>query len=224
MEGKFLSFAPLLIALVTTINGEMEAPIAKIGDGKYKIDNITIDKNKREITVPGEVNMTSGMIELLATTKTGKRHESVLVCDVEPYRLQVALLLIGLNPGGNIQYQGDPATPEGDPVLVWVKWAEKEKERVVRGEDLIFNKVEKKTMPHTHWVFSGSKTVNGKFVAQITGSLITTYHDPYTIMDNPLPTGADDTFYEVNRDIIPPLGTKVLLVIQAVEKEKTGKD
>ena len=49
------------------------------------------------------------------------------------------------------------------------------------------------------------------FMASIGQSYITTYHDPDTIIDNPLSTGGDDTLYEVNKDIVPPVGTPVIV-------------
>ena len=66
-------------------------------------------------------------------------------------------------------------------------------------------------MTRTPWVFSGSCFINGKFVAGIEESYITTFHDPNTIIDNPLPTGADDTLYEANKTILPPENTPVVV-------------
>jgi hypothetical protein len=79
-------------------------------------------------------------------------------------------------------------------------------------------------MEHTGWVFSGSKILDdGRFAAQVTRTLITTYHDPYTILDNPLPTGADDTLYYVHTEVTPSVGTTVTLVMKPLKKKPESK-
>jgi hypothetical protein len=157
-------------------------------------------------------------------------HESVLVLDIVPYHLQVALLLLGLEPGGGLEYQGDPRTPTGDPVEVWVAWDRSDSTNGPsvavrhRAEDLIYNIAAKKPMQRTHWVFVGSEIVNGRFMAQIEQSLITTYHDPFTILDNPLPTGGDDTLYVVNEQVVPERGTPVRVTIKAIHQEEAREE
>ena len=195
-------------------------PIVKLSPNKYKIGNIFMDAKKRQLKLPGWVNMEKGVVELLACSPGGKRHESVLVLDIVPYHLQVSLLLLGLNYGANLQYQGDPNTPQGDSVEVWVRWKFNKEEQLVRGEDLIYDLVGKKTMNHTHWIFSGSRIVNGTFMADMEGSLVTTYHDPFTIIDNPLPSGSNDELYVVNEKLVPPKDTPVEIILKAISKHK----
>lgn len=200
--------------------------VQKLSDDVYQVGTAKLDKNKREIYLPGRVNMQKGLIELFACGPRGKLHESVLVLDVVPYHLQVALLLLGLEPGGGLEYQGDPRTPTGDPVHVWVEWDRPDSVALSptverhRAEELIYNLATKKPMKRTHWVFVGSKIVSGRFMAQIEQSLITTYHDPFTILDNPLPAGGDDTLYVVNEQVVPEPGTPVRVILKAVQKTK----
>jgi hypothetical protein len=198
--------------------------ITKIDENVYQIGNILLDGNKRQISLNGWVNMSEGLVELLACAPGGKVHESVLVIDVEPYHLQVALLLLGLEARGNLEYQGDPKTPEGDPVEIFVEWMDSTngETKSYRAEDLVYNVKKDRPMKHTHWVFTGSQVVDSVFVAQLEKSLVTTYHDPFTILDNPLPTGADDTLYEANRFLVPPKGTGVKMIIRPYE-EKNNK-
>lgn len=201
-------------------NDTSQSQIAKVGDHTYKLGSLTIDSELREITIPGKVNMHKGMIELLACGPGGKTHESVLVLDVAPYHLQVALLLLGLQYVGGLAYQGDPHTPRGDSVEVWVKWKNGDRDTSVRGEDLVWDIPRNRHMEHTPWVFVGSIMSDGKFMADVEKSLITTYHDPLTILDNPLTTGGDDTLYRVNEDLVPAKGTPVEVRIKALSKEK----
>jgi hypothetical protein len=195
-------------------------PIIRVSQSTYQIGKILLDVEKREVRFPGKVNMAKGVIELLACAPGGKRHESILIVYIIPYHLQVSLLLLGLNYGDNINYQGDPTIPQGDSVEVWVKWNRNNEEFIVRGEDFIFDLVSRKTMKHTHWIFSGSKVINGTFMADMEGSIITTFHDPYTIIDNPLPGGGNDELYVVNETLVPPKETEIQLIIKAVSNKE----
>jgi hypothetical protein len=189
---------------------EKSPEIVKISENIFKIGNAVLDTSKGVLTVSGWINMNEGMVELLACGPKGKLHESVLVLDIEPYHLQVALLLLGLKPGGGLKYQGDPGTPMGDSLFVYVSWEKSDGNHIrVRGEDLIYDIIKKKHMERTEWVFSGSRFIDSTFMAALEQSYITTFHDPNTIIDNPLPTGGDDTLYEVNKSLVPPVNTKV---------------
>jgi hypothetical protein len=193
-----------------------QPPISKIGDNLYQLGTITLDSKKRELRIPGTVNMQKGVIEVLACAPGGKVHESVLVLDVVPYHLQVALLLLGLQYVGGLEYQGDPRTPQGDSVEVWVSWKDGTKEVTVRGEEMVWDVVRNTTMEQTPWIFVGSKMNQGTFMADLEKSLITTYHDPFTILDNPLTTGSNDELYRVNEQLVPPKGTPVTVTLKPI--------
>ena len=192
-----------------------DEPVAvEIKEGVYRIGSVVLDENENGVFLKGEVNMQRGVVEYFACTRMGKLHESVLVLDVKPYQLQVALLLLGLEPGGNLEYQGDLRTPRGDSLEVWVEWEVDGKVKRHRAEDLVYNILEKKPMRRTPWIFTGSKIENGTFMADFEGSIIATYHDPYAIIDHPLPTGSDDTLYRANENLLPPKGTSVTVLLK----------
>lgn len=195
-----------------------QTPVEKISDGVYRIGKVTVDQKKRELYMDGSVNMQEGLLEYLAVADKGKLHEALLRMEVEPLHLQLGLILLGLKYGRNLKYQGEAADPIGDPVDIFVEWGAGEggKKRV-RGEDLILNQQTGKSMSKTHWIFSGSFEVEGIFAAQLERSLIATYHDPASIIDNPLPEGADDTILYVNKELVPPAGTAVTMTIKAAK-------
>ena len=218
---KFAQFIWFILFLCNSLMNaqdinESELPLKQIGDNLYQIENILIDSDKREITIPGKINMQKGLIELLACTPGGKVHESVLTLDVVPYYMQVSLLLLGLNSSEAKMYEGIEKDVKGDKVEIWVKWSLNGEEKTVRGEEMLWDVVDKKPMEKTHWVFVGSKIVNGKFKADDIGSLITTYNDPFTILDNPLDTGTNDEVYWVNEQIVPPKGTLVNVILKPI--------
>jgi hypothetical protein len=64
------------------------------------------------------------------------------------------------------------------------------------------------------WIFSGSRISDGRFMAQVDGSVIALYHDPAAIIDNASPGGESDEIWFVNEKTVPPIGTSLTLTIQ----------
>ncbi|NOZ20639.1 MAG: hypothetical protein GXP25_06070 [Planctomycetes bacterium] len=196
--------------------------VERLPDGRSRLGRVIINGKKRSVQLDAKVNMQEGLVELLVCTPDGKAHESVLVADIRPLHLQLALLALGLGPGRN---PGVPRDPEdsrrpGDRVTIEVSWTEGGKAHTVRAEEMIWNEPRKRTMQKTDWVFLGSVVGKGGFAADVTGSLITTYHDPLAILECPLKAVMDDTLYFANRRIVPPVGTKVTVTIVAMGGKK----
>jgi hypothetical protein len=197
--------------------------VIQLAPGVFRVGRVTIDANQRRVAIDGHVNMSSGIVELLACARYGKTHESVFAMEAEPYHIQVGLLLLGLEPTKRpLRFQGDKDTPTGDSVEVTVAWTDSTGKRVeVRGEDAILDLRTNQSMQRTHWVFVGSRVANGQFEAQVDGNIITTYHDPATIIDNPLEGGGDDTVYGVNSALVPKVGTPVTLTVRALSPPRS---
>lgn len=201
------------------------SPAQQIGPDEYRIGNMTLNKRKGELSIPGQVNMQSGLVEYLACWESvGKLHESVLKVEAKPSDVHIALLLLGLTQENNLKFQGDPAVPKGDLLEIWVEWKLPDKtSKRVRAEDLVYHQVEKKPMARTSWAFTGSQIVDGQFIADLEGSIIAIFRDPVAIINNPLPAGADDTVYVSHEKLLPPAGTNVSLIIKAARRVPSGK-
>lgn len=186
----------------------------KIGEDLYRVGKLRVDLKAKTATCTGKVNMQKGMIEYLAVAPEGKMHESILTIDARPLHMQVALILLGLEPKGGLTYQGDKAVPKGSPVDVYVSWRRGGRSVKVHGSDLVWAIDKKRPMERSAWVFSGSRVTKEQgFVADVELSLIATFRDPAAIINNALPAGADDTAYKVNERICPPWGTPVTLTL-----------
>ncbi len=195
--------------------------IAKTAPDIYKLGTVLVNARERTLTMPGNVNMRKGLVELLACTQKGKRHESVLVVTADPLYLQLALLLLGLVPGRNPSCPGENDEPTGAMADIFVEWQSDDGQKVVRkrAEELILDLRGNKPMQRTPWVFLGSRVYKGTFLAREIGSLVTTYHDSTAILENPLPSCNDDTLYEANPDVVPPVGTPVTVIVSPAAKE-----
>lgn len=191
--------------------------IIKLNKNQFQIGKILLDRMDSSIRIKGKVNMSSGMVEYIACTAYGKLHESVLVLDAEPYHIQVALLLLGLKPGDRpIDFQGAAQKPCGAPVSILISWQREGKTEEYPLESVLFYDKLQNTMESTDWVFTGSQILNGEYQAQAEGSIIASYHDPAAIIDHRSDTGTDDTLYQVNHLVVPPVGTPVLVKIYPV--------
>lgn len=190
---------------------------------------IRLDKKKKTIEIDGRICLEEGPLELFACAEGGKEHETVVALKGDPWQLHLSLLLLGLKPGGGPEYQGDPTKPHGDTVIIEVQWEEDGKTIRKRAEDLIFDVGAEKPMAHVEWVFVGSRferDQNGKnyYVANRDRSIVTVFHDPYTVIDNPLKGGGDDTVYVVNKKAVPPRDTPVVVIMRPGTKRAEKED
>lgn len=188
----------------------------QISENLYQLGNVVFDTSKREVTVPGEINIVGGdaNIEFFACGKLGKTHESILIVDAEPIYILTALGVLDFTPGMNLSVEGDPRTPTGAPVDIWVEWNQGDAVVSRRARELVWNAFTEQPMQDTPWVFTGGRLKNNQFTAQLFHNIVAVYRDPDSLFNHPLPTGTDDRTYRVNTDVIPPKGTKVKLIIR----------
>ena len=211
----------LCLFLLCTPAGAQKAPPAeRITDHLVRIGKAMVDTKARTITCPAEINMDSGSVEYLAVAPRGKTHESLLLVDVRPLHLQLALLALGLEPKNVLKTQGDPATPQGAPVDILIRWRDAAgKMQEVQTETLLAETDSrgaiKRTMPRHNWVFTGSRIIKEGFEADLEKSLVAVWHDPAAILDNPLPGGGNNDWV-VNSSRVPKRGTAVEFIIRAV--------
>ena len=183
-----------------------------VAPGVFEIGKCRIIKAKGMVEFPASANMKEGLLEYLLVGNTGKLHESLLRTDVEPYALQVALLLSGLEGSlSPLSFQGENKLPEGDAVDIVVRWEENGKEKNARIEDLVLQ--DKKPVPQVPWVFTGSIIRDGVFAAQVEKSMIALFHDPVAMIDHRLQSGDNDEGWTVNTQAAPPVGTPMIVTI-----------
>ena len=188
----------------------------QISENIYQLGNVVFDTSKREVTLSGEINIVGGdaNIEFFACGKLGKTHESILIVDAEPIYILTALGVLDFTPGMNLSVEGDPRTPTGAPVDIWVEWNQGDEVVSRRARELVWNAFTEEPMQDTPWIFTGGRLKNNQFTAQLFHNIVAVYRDPDSLFNHPLPTGTDDRTYRVNTDVIPPKGTKVKIIIR----------
>jgi hypothetical protein len=210
----FLSFFSLLSAQEPS---SRILPIKKIAPGVFRLGEIQIHKGARSATFPAQVNMDKGLLEYLLVQSGGKTHESLLITDVDPYYLNIAFLLLGFEGTDSpLAEQGVADTPKGEAVEINIIYREGDRNRKVLAETWIEKSIgEKKESPSMMWIYTGSKVMQGTFLAQAEGSVVAVYHDPAALIDNAAPGGESDEIWFVREDVVPSAGTPVTVVIKA---------
>lgn len=205
-----------LLSLVLVQTPQVE----RITDNVYRIGAVTVDTAAQTVTCPGVVNQDKGVVEYVAVAPKGKLHESVLRLDIRPLHLQVALLMLDLEPKNVLAFQGERKTPQGDKISLAVKWRDnKGVMQELPIESLMMTMPKERPLERGAWVFTGSRVLKQGFEADISRSIIAVYPDPAAIVDNPRPNASARTFF-VNPRRCPKRNTKVELILSAIGKEK----
>src|SRR5262249_52864866 len=127
--------------------------------GLASADEISVDKEKKTITVPCKIAPRKleryneiYPIEVVASypdPKGKKAHETVVTIDVKPRDVHKALVDLGLTPGNPAKGEAVPNGPE-------VKISLDVGGRTVALEKCLIDKKTGKTLPPLKWLFTGS--------------------------------------------------------------------
>jgi hypothetical protein len=202
-------------------------PPAAGPDGIVRFPSLRVKTREGYLEADGRVCLQRGLIEVFACTPYGKVHEAVLVLDCRPEHLHAGLLLLGMKETpGQVHELGGQGALAGERASVLVSWTEDGKVVERPAEELLLDSRTGESMPRTGWVFTGSRflRVGGRerFAANASGQMITTFHDPDAILDNPLVEGGDDTIYYANSKLLPRPGTPVLVRIAPAAATQTA--
>jgi len=227
-----LAWLPLLTLAAGPLPAEEETPapapaIRELPDGNVAVRDIIVDRKARAARFPARINMDDGFVEYYLVTAAGKTHESVLVTDVQPNDLHIAMLLLGVDPPktadpsrkppANIgdEWLASAPEPTGPPVTITVSFQNPKGEsvRLDSGKLLVLGEKERKPAPDPGWIYSGSLLIEGRFLAQDEGSVIALIRDSTALMNNRLPEAIRDDAWLVNTKTTPKKGTPVTVEI-----------
>ena len=201
--------------------------VEKLGDNLLRVGTIQVDLAKHQISLAGVVNNVA-TLEFVANSKGGRKaYESALELDAGAVVFNLALILIGLDKANAVPARRhfDPRPPEGDPVEIWVEWQDVSGARKVRAEDLIYSVQTKDTLPHGPWVYTGSVFLrNGRYLAEVDGTLIGFVHTPAPIIENPLPHGVGRYgSFRLNPNLTLKPGMPVRVTVTALPRAATDE-
>lgn len=201
-------------------------PIRQISDTLFDLDHIRFDKKAKTAQFDCDVNMNKDLIEYVLVAKGGKRHESLLITEIEPASLHVVMLLLGAKPSTEVAGVSTNAPPwidastlrgappiVGSPVTLHVGWEVEGVARETRIEDWIYNKQTGYAMKPSGWVYNGSRLINHSFMATRERSIVALVTDPFALINHTGKGHDDDTIWAPLNEKVPPKGTRVRLTI-----------
>ncbi len=203
-------------------------PLTQISRDIFQLGAVRLDKNRRTVQFPAQLNMKEGLVEYLLVNARGKTYESLLRTDTEPYYIQLAMLLIGakgapetpalanapsqpfhVNHPGNASNLPPVLAIQGDPVTIELTWQTADGRKRLRAEDCIKNLATKTNASHGPWTYNGSRVFNGVFAAQREGSVVAMIDDIDAMVNNPRPGSENDEIWQVDGKVVPPTNTMV---------------
>jgi hypothetical protein len=186
----------------------------------------------RRLLVATEVCLREGPLEIFLCKKGTKEHEAIVRADFDAIKLHEMLILSGASPGHPTQFV-DPKTEQplykpatGTKIDVKVHYTRGGKTYTHPAQEWIWNPKKKDILPWG-WVFAGSTVFtdpdNGrKYYGANSGDVISISNFPYSMLEIPNEISKDDANleYEARTERIPPLRSKVWVILEPVVDKK----
>ncbi|MBA4063256.1 MAG: hypothetical protein C0501_06005 [Isosphaera sp.] len=206
-----------------TKDGAIVAEVAAAGDKKKVV----------RVGVKAEVCLREGALEVFMCKKGTKEHEAVVRVDVDAKMIHLAILAAGVEQGTPTQFV-DPTTQQakwkaatGGKVNVLVHYTRGGKAFTHPAQEWVWDRTKKAPMAHG-WVFAGSveikdPDIGGRvFYGANSGDVISISNFPYSTLEIPVEISKDDAqlTYEARTDKIPPLASKVWVILEPAAGKK----
>ncbi len=183
--------------------------------------------NKRRVLVSAEVCQSKGPLELLLTRKGTKEHEAILAADVEARQIHLALETAGARAGTPAVFSPRFQAATGGTVAIDLQWVDADgKPQEARANSWIRNISTLKEL-ETDWVFAGSFLDKDpgdpqaplRYLANM-GDVVSLANFDTAMLDVPFASSKVDVErgYEAWEGRVPPVGTKVVVVMTPLGK------
>lgn len=183
---------------------------------------------RRRVLINAQVCLREGQLEGLLCRKGTKEHEYIVSADCDARHIHAALIAARAKSGSVVQFEPKYAAPTGAKIKVYLQYEQDGKLKTVPAQEWIRTK-DKKNLD-IDWVFAGSQFVRDPsdknkpdiYLANY-GDLICVCNMDSAMLDLPIksPKSFDDRVFNAHTDRIPPMETKVTVILEPVlEKEK----
>jgi hypothetical protein len=234
MSQRFVRGCALLLlvpALVGAQSGATQKPteppksqaaVERLGPTLLRIGGIRVDTATNELTVAGRVNPDVKTLEFIANAREGMRaYETAVTLETDAITFNTALLLIGLNRARTKNaptMHFDSAIPVGDTVEISIECPGRECQPFP-AERFMYDQAAKSALSNGIWVYTGSSFLpDGRYHAQVDGSIIGFVHDPASIIE--YAAGAGLNRYGsiiLNPNLGLSAGTAIVLKVKALK-------
>jgi len=232
MKGRALALLSVLAVVAGPAVGGAPAGARKAtgppasGPAKtLRIGAVQVDLVERQVSLDAEVCLREGVLEFLLVSWQTKTHESILHTHAKPSHLHAALLMLGLRPGKPARWSGEDESarflpPAGAELAIDLLWKDRrgKARRSPAGAWLRGAEGRKITQPD-RWIFVGSQVLpDGAYWAELDGEVISVTNFASAVIDVPFRSSNANDLRELfaNTGAIPPLGTKVRVILTAL--------
>jgi hypothetical protein len=181
---------------------------------------VWIDPKRKLVVVDGVVCLREGMLEMFACPRGTKEHESIVAVNARAQYVHAALLAVGAKPGQPVQFAPEYSPASGTVIDIFLLWVDQDgKRHRARAQDWV--KYLKTDEPMTYdWVFAGSGFWTDEHTGERLyygdgGDFICVSNFATATLDLPVASPQDnaDLLFAALTENIPPLGTKVRMVL-----------
>jgi hypothetical protein len=203
----------------------------KAAIGKNVFLEVLPDK-KRRVLISGEICLREGQLEQFLCRKQTKEHEAIVSAEVDARNIHAALIAAGAKEGSPVSFVPKYRPASGTTIKVSVQYKDKENKLVtVPAQSWIKNAKTNKQL-ESDWVFAGSRLVDNpldpgkKHYLANDGDVICVSNFETALLDLPIKSPKDDAdrFFVANTERIPPLETKVVVILEPVVEAKKDKE
>lgn len=181
----------------------------------------------KRLIIEAQVVLREGVLEHLLCLRGTKEHEAIVATAAAPKQIHAGLLLTGAEVGHPVRFRPKFEPPSGSPIAIAVQWERDGQTVEADARSWIKNDKTGKELD-IDWVFAGSTIyedpiTKNKVYAAEEGDLITVANFGSSILDVPVASSADNAnlFYIANTEKIPPLNTKVRLILSPRPPKET---
>ena len=196
--------------------------ISEIGPGRYQFGDILIDQNNREFLLPGICNQISGLVEYALVHEDGKVHESLFRTKVRPRFVHACFLLLKEKPETRFFKILDSNVSEWTNlrrIELSIIWEQNNTYQEKPLSSMVINQTDNRELASKSFVFSGSSTIEGQYLAEMDGSIIAVYHDSRAVLNSMDKHSNSDEVWIAHQIAMPPKGHPVRIRLKLPKKE-----
>ncbi|MCS6851791.1 MAG: YdjY domain-containing protein [Gemmataceae bacterium] len=229
---RLVILTTLVLALAGCDDGAPPTPKAEPGASKKAVlgknVSLEIQGDRRRVLIQGHVCLREGQLEHLMCLVDTKEHEAIIAADCDARVIHAALEAAGAKAGSPVRWEPKFQPPTGTPVRISIQYEKDGEVVTVPARDWIRHVRTKKNLD-VDWVFAGSQLIRNPnnpqgppFYRGNEGDVICVINRDNAVLDLPIysPKALDDRIFEAHTDRIPPLKTKVVVILEPIREEK----
>ncbi len=200
--------------------------IKPLGQDRYQIGKVIVDKAARSFMVPGRVHALGKPLEYLATSPGGmKAYETLFEVDASGSEFNLACILIGLerDPRHVAERRMSRGPLIGPRVSIYVAWTEDGKRRRVTAAEALLNPEADVKAETVEWVYAGAPATHtdGRFAADVTGTLIGFKPDENNVIESSVGIGIGAYGSVRGHAKVPAIGSAIEIIVEAQPAPKS---